>query len=88
MSSGPSRARLDLDGTLGGIVIGVYSPDLDKCYRIPVSECPRSNGLLRVERPRNNMTVGIRWAADRELELAVDASKLAPPAGIEPAHPL
>ena len=46
---------------------GVYSPALDKVYLVPIEECPRGAGSLRVEPCRNAQAQGVRWAADFEL---------------------
>jgi hypothetical protein len=47
--------------------LGIYSPDLDRCYLIPIEECGRSEGRLRVDPPRNNQVSGVRWASAFEL---------------------
>lgn len=41
---------------------GVYVPDLDRVYLVPVSDVPGGYGYLRVEPTLNNQVSGIRWA--------------------------
>lgn len=43
---------------------GVYSPDLDRVFLVPVEDVPLRAAYLRVDPPRNGQTAGIRWAAD------------------------
>jgi hypothetical protein len=41
----------------------VYCAELDSCYLVPIADMPpRQLGSLRVERPANGQTAGIRWA--------------------------
>ena len=52
--------------------LGVYAPDTDRCYLIPVSEVAGRTMLsLRVEPMRNNQAQLIRWAKDYEMEHAL-----------------
>jgi hypothetical protein len=44
--------------------IGVYSPDCDRCYLLPIECCGPPEGRLRVDPPRNNQSAGVRWADD------------------------
>jgi hypothetical protein len=47
---------------------GVYSPDTDKVYLIPVDEVPASVEIrLRLKAARNNQERLIRWAKDYEV---------------------
>lgn len=43
---------------------GVYCPETDDVYLVPVEEVGIRMGALRVDPPRNNQSRGIRWAAD------------------------
>ena len=43
---------------------GVYSPDLDLVYLVPVTEVPSRACHLRLEPARNNQASKVRWAAD------------------------
>lgn len=56
----------------------VYSPDLDKVYRVPIGECGASNFTLRTEAPRGGPTSTIKWAKDYEILSVAEA-------GFEPA---
>jgi hypothetical protein len=41
---------------------GVYCPDLDSTYLIPLNEFSVQQGILRVEPTRNGQTRKLRWA--------------------------
>lgn len=43
-------------------VFGVYCPELDAVYLVPVADVPTYDAYLRVERTKNNMQKGIRDA--------------------------
>jgi hypothetical protein len=45
---------------------GVYCPDLDSTYLIPIAELPVQQGMLRVEPSKNGRWRRLRWA-DRYL---------------------
>ncbi len=49
-------------------LFGVYCPDNDKVYLIPIADAS-SHGtcFLRLDPPKNNQRKGIRWAADYEV---------------------
>jgi hypothetical protein len=49
-------------------VIAVFVPDLSAVFVIPVGECPRSEGYLRLEDAKNNQRRRIRLAADYTLD--------------------
>ena len=49
--------------------IGVYCPDLDRCFLVPLADCARSNGRLRVSPSRNRQSSRVRWADDYRLSL-------------------
>ena len=47
--------------------IGAYAPDLDRCFLVPVDQCPRSVCRLRIDATTNGQMQRIRWAADFAL---------------------
>ena len=47
---------------------GVYCPDNDKCYLVPVDDVAKTVGILRVEPTLNNQSKGVRWAKDYEIK--------------------
>jgi PD-(D/E)XK endonuclease len=51
----------------------VYSPDMDKVYRIPIEECGASNFTLRTDLPKGGPTSTIKWAKDYEMLLVARA---------------
>jgi hypothetical protein len=48
-------------------VFGVYCPDLDSTYLVPVELVAKGKGSLRVEEPRVTRTLQALWAKDFEL---------------------
>jgi hypothetical protein len=48
-------------------VFGVYCPETQGVYLVPVEEVGVRQGCLRVAPPRNNQSKNIRWARDYEL---------------------
>jgi hypothetical protein len=48
-------------------MFGVYCPELDKVYLVPVEEVGINQGSLRVESTKNNQVRKIRWARDYEV---------------------
>lgn len=48
-------------------LFGVYCPDTDKVYLVPVEDVPETYGYLRVNVPRNGQKYGIRMADQYEL---------------------
>jgi hypothetical protein len=46
---------------------GVYCPDNDKCYLIPVNDLPIGEVHLRVDPPRNGQRTRLRWAQQYEI---------------------
>ncbi len=46
---------------------GVYSPDIEKVYLVPVDDVPGSVVKLRLHEAKNNQQKGIRWAEDFEI---------------------
>lgn len=65
-SKGSSRRRL-YKGLAD--LFGVYCPDNDKIYLVPVEDVP-TEGRLRLLSPRNNQRCKIRWASDYEFGVA------------------
>ncbi len=43
---------------------GVYSPELNLVYLVPVADVALRRGFLRHEPARNGQRAGVRWAAD------------------------
>jgi len=50
--------RADVD------VFGVYSPELDQVFLVPVGDVPARAGHLRLRPTRNGQAKGVRWARD------------------------
>ncbi|MGH9198272.1 MAG: group I intron-associated PD-(D/E)XK endonuclease, partial [Acidimicrobiia bacterium] len=48
-------------------LFGVYCPETDAIYLVPVSEVGTTTAALRVESTRNNQSKKIRWASDYEV---------------------
>ena len=48
-------------------VFGVYCPDNQQVYLVPVDEVGTCDTLLRVEQTLNNQQKRVRWARDYEL---------------------
>ena len=47
---------------------GVYSPNTEKVYLVPVDDVPiGSKGLLRLHATKNNQQKGVKWAQDYEI---------------------
>lgn len=44
----------------------VYSPELDRIYRVPVADVGETQVALRIDAPRNTQKCFIRWAKDYE----------------------
>jgi PD-(D/E)XK endonuclease len=49
-------------------LFGVYFPQNDNVYLVPVSEIVSVKGSLRLEPTRNNQRRGVRFAADYEID--------------------
>jgi hypothetical protein len=56
-------------------VFGVYSPDLDKVYLVPVGVVGKTQANLRLDPPRNGQKSGIRIACEFELYSSVAKRK-------------
>jgi hypothetical protein len=68
-------------------IFGVYCPPIEKVYLVPVLEMPRFDVFLRLEPTHNNQRVGVRYAAEYEIDrwtpealaaIARDAESLRP----------
>ncbi|MDQ6910528.1 MAG: group I intron-associated PD-(D/E)XK endonuclease, partial [Actinomycetota bacterium] len=49
---------------------GVYSPELDAVYLVPIDQVPERMGSLRLHPARNGQAKGLRWASDYVLDVA------------------
>lgn len=55
--------------------IAAYSPDLDRCYLIPIREAEGMATIsLRIAPTRNNQSHGVRWARDYELAASLQTN--------------
>lgn len=52
-------------------LFGVYCPDNDGAYLIPVDEVGITEGCLRVDETKNGQKAKVRWASDYELNRVV-----------------
>lgn len=53
--------------------IGAYSPELRKCYLLPIAMASARRGIyLRVEPTGNNQAERVTWARDHEMEAAIE----------------
>lgn len=57
---------------------GVYCPDNNKVYLVPVRDAPKNRCFLRVEPPRNGQRTRVRWAQDYELSERVELTGFEP----------
>ena len=62
-SSQAHRGRGKQDYRGQADVFGVYFPDRDEVYLVPVEEVGRNLGVLRLVPPKNGQTKGVRMAA-------------------------
>jgi hypothetical protein len=60
--SNTANVRVDYRGQIDAF--GVYSPELDRVYLVPVDDVSLRGCHLRIEPTRNGQQVGIRWASD------------------------
>ena len=49
---------------------GVYCQQSGKCYLVPISDVKDREATLRLEKPKNGQSSGVRWAADYEISSA------------------
>jgi hypothetical protein len=50
---------------------GVYCPQTKQAYLVPISGCGQMTTSLRIDKPKNNMVKGVRWAKDFEIRAVV-----------------
>ena len=50
-------------------VFGVYCPQTDRVYLVPVDEVGTNAGSLRIDPTKNGQAKKVRWASDFELKL-------------------
>jgi hypothetical protein len=48
-------------------LFGVYSPQLEQVFLVPVNDVPPRYGTLRIDPPLNCQEKGVRWARDYVL---------------------
>jgi hypothetical protein len=60
--SNTNRTHKDYRGQID--FFGVYSPQLDRVFLVPVDDVPIRDGFLRLEPARNGQQKGVRWARD------------------------
>jgi len=60
------RGRMNYEGRAD--VFGVYSPELDRVFIVPVKGCPNFQARLRLAPTRNNQQRGVRYAGDHAVE--------------------
>lgn len=46
---------------------GVYCPEIDKSYLVPVNIIGETQGVLRITAPKNNQSKYVRWSNDYEI---------------------
>ena len=67
VSSVNIRTRIT-EGYHGQIeLFGVFVPELNKCYLVPIEKAGQSAMYLRLTPTKNNQDKGINWARDYEL---------------------
>ena len=49
-------------------LFGVYCPEVQKCYLVPIEVTRTTACSLRVEPPKNGQKTRIHWAADYEIK--------------------
>jgi PD-(D/E)XK endonuclease len=64
-----TKERRDYRGQVD--YFGVWSPDNDKVYLVPVGDVAVSEGRLRLDAAKNNQKFGVRLAADYEVHGAL-----------------
>jgi hypothetical protein len=56
--------------------ICAYSPDLSRCFLIPIDEVSGRRAIhLRLDPAKNNQARGIKWASDYELATALQGRR-------------
>jgi len=52
--------------------IGAYSPELRRCFLVPIDEVPNRNAMhLRLDPTKNNQADRIKWARDYEFDAII-----------------
>lgn len=46
---------------------GIYCPELDKTYLVPVDDVGETQGILRINPPKNNQSKLVRWSNKYEV---------------------
>jgi hypothetical protein len=64
--SNTGAERKTYDGEVD--VFGVYSPDLDQVFLVPVADAPSRECYLRIGPTRNGQAAGVRWASAYALQ--------------------
>ena len=54
--------------------IGVYCPQNDECYMIPIGDCPTREMSLRLEPSKNNQTKNTKNASDYEFSIILKST--------------
>lgn len=70
-STDHGRGRQDYRGRAD--VIATHVRSIDRIFVVPVADCPRNTGILRLAPTRNNQHRGIRYAEDYTFERWVDS---------------
>ena len=78
-STDHGRGPLDYHGRAD--MFAVQVPELTDIYVVPVIDCGRLIGILRLEEPRNNQRKGVRYAADYTLQTWLNTLWEGAPAG-------
>jgi hypothetical protein len=60
-----NRTATSYDGQIDEF--GVYAPDLEVVYLVPIDAVPTRACFLRIAPTRNGQRSGVRWAVDFEL---------------------
>jgi hypothetical protein len=69
---GKVRERRDYRGQVE--YFGVYCPQNDKAYLVPVDVVGRTKGMLRLVEAKNNQEKNVHWAQDYEIEKVMEHS--------------
>ena len=66
--SNTGNVPLDYTGQID--VFGVYSPELDDVFLVPIEDVPTRLAFLRISPARNNQERHVRWAEQYRLRTA------------------
>ncbi|MHB8692803.1 MAG: group I intron-associated PD-(D/E)XK endonuclease [Solirubrobacteraceae bacterium] len=75
-STDHGRGRQDYRGRAD--LIAVHVPDASEIYLVPVDDCPSFTAVLRLNAPRNNQRMGIRFAEDYTLDVWLRSARGSP----------